>query len=536
MQRRLSNAKPDCEEKRDPDKRSHTTEEKENELDLDTQLEKWTFANCWAAYAAEKNVIVSVVLVEFQLGRIEVFFGRRVHRHAIISRIYCRVTALSESEACECPHCVNEIDFTIDDFLLDEIRNGNVVIFAGAGISTENPNSAPHSLYTEMAVECGLENPDLAFPDLTQMYSDRPDGRFKLLQLIQNRFDYVSKFADLRHQATRFYDELSTMPYLRTYITTNWDRYFEERCHAKPFVYDADMRFWNIPFRKVLKIHGTIDDYSSLVATRGDYDECSGHLKTSLIGGKLKEILNNQTCIFIGYSMQDDDFREIFEFVRSSQGAFVKTHYVVSPTVKQEELPANLRVIGTDGTYFLNTIKQHLCSCDGYIPDEIFDILEEELWEVQDTHNALWEAYSVKTHPQMLLSAMYQDGLIHGYQMARDLKRSGQYSSPWILSSKMQAYQSKILDYSKKRDYIEAAYFEGYQNVLIAILASNDLGHFPCPPHYFYTKPGALDRDQFEEMFEQLPNVHKAAFKQCQKAASKLPEDGSMVLDHSAWG
>jgi hypothetical protein len=44
MQRRLSNAKPDCEEKRDPDKRSSSIQKKENELDPDTQLEKRAFA------------------------------------------------------------------------------------------------------------------------------------------------------------------------------------------------------------------------------------------------------------------------------------------------------------------------------------------------------------------------------------------------------------------------------------------------------------------------------------------------------------
>ena len=44
MQRRPSNAKPDCEEKRDPDKRSLVIQKKENELDPDTQLEKKTFA------------------------------------------------------------------------------------------------------------------------------------------------------------------------------------------------------------------------------------------------------------------------------------------------------------------------------------------------------------------------------------------------------------------------------------------------------------------------------------------------------------
>ncbi|MEP5730194.1 MAG: hypothetical protein ABJL67_12585, partial [Sulfitobacter sp.] len=44
MQRRTSNAKPDCEEKRDPDVRSLQNQKKENELDPDTQLEKRKFA------------------------------------------------------------------------------------------------------------------------------------------------------------------------------------------------------------------------------------------------------------------------------------------------------------------------------------------------------------------------------------------------------------------------------------------------------------------------------------------------------------
>jgi len=44
MQRRTSNVKPDCEEKRDPDKRSQSIKWKEKELDPDTQLEKRSFA------------------------------------------------------------------------------------------------------------------------------------------------------------------------------------------------------------------------------------------------------------------------------------------------------------------------------------------------------------------------------------------------------------------------------------------------------------------------------------------------------------
>ena len=185
---------------------------------------------------------------------------------------------------CECERCKNDLDFEVDDYLLQQIQDRNVVIFVGAGVSTENPLSSPYSFYTEMVVGCGLKDCELAFPDLAQKYTERPDGRFELLKLVQDRFDYIAKFSDLRQQSTKFFRQISTMPYFNTFVTTNWDRNFEEYCRAKPFVYETDMRFWNLPNRRVLKIHGTIDDYSSLVATREDYDNCSESLKSSLIG------------------------------------------------------------------------------------------------------------------------------------------------------------------------------------------------------------------------------------------------------------
>ena len=37
-----------------------------------------------------------------------------------------------------------------------------------------------------------------------------------------------------------------------------------------------------------------------------------------------------------------------------------------------------------------------------------------------------------------------------------------------------------------------------------------------------------MDRIEFEENFEELPSLHKAAFRQCKKSADRLPADGSI--------
>lgn len=436
---------------------------------------------------------------------------------------------------CECQLCKNDLNFILDDFLLSEIRNQNIAIFAGAGVSTENPNSSPHSLYLEMANKCGIENCDLPFPDLAQVFSDRPDGRFELLKLIQKRFDNIQQFRDLRRQATKFFDEISTMPYFRTFITTNWDRYFEDYCSAKPFVNDSDMRFWDIPYRRVLKIHGTIDDYSSLIATREDYDSCSIRLANSLVGGKLKDILNTQTCIFIGYSLLDDDFKEIFEFVRNGQGQFAKTHYIVNPNIGDELPYPNLTAIKTDGTYFLSVIKDHFASSDCYLNDEIYDHVYDDLIDVEEAHTALWEKYDPHNFPQMLMSAVYQDGLIHGYEVILDKKNEGRNSDLHYLQAKLYGYQDIISDCIRSKKYLDVAYFRGYQNVIVSLIEYKDSGKYFSAPMYFYPKVEEMNFNKFKKVLQKLPQIHKTAFKQCEMAIKKLPIDSGMVIQHSPW-
>lgn len=442
---------------------------------------------------------------------------------------------MNQTNHCQCPYCSGRNQFKIDDFLFSELESRNVVLFIGAGVSTENRNSAPHTLYTEIESALDTRDSGLNFPDLVQLLCDRPDGRFAFMKMVQARFDYIKKFSTLRHVSTRFFEELSTMPYFNTFITTNWDRSLEEVCHSKPFVYDEDMRFWSVPPRRVLKIHGTIDDYSSIVASRRDYDECSKRLQTSLIGGKLKELLNTSTCIFIGYSLQDDDFSDIYRFVQNAQGKFHKTHYFVSPLEEHIVLP-NICQIKTDGTYFLEVIKEHMCSNYCFLDDGVYEAAEDELYELLDEHQSLWDEIDVREFPQIIMAGMYQDGLIHAYQMARDVRGTGRFSDVHNLRARIHSYQDKIDYYRKKRAYSDVSYFQGFQNVLIGFASSLDGDEFYTPPRYFYPKVGEMNFEEFREKLEDLPVIHKAAFRECEKWISRWPSEETFVPQHSPWG
>jgi hypothetical protein len=227
--------------------------------------------------------------------------------------------------------CCNKKDFIIDDYLYNQIMNSEVVIFAGAGISTESRNILPITFYEDIERELNIVNSKLSFPKLMDEYCKQPDGRRRLIQRIQSRFDDIDSFSTLERGATSFHKALSTLYPIKTIITTNWDLYFERYCKAISFITDEDMAFWNETKRSVLKIHGSISNYGTIIATTADYIQTEKNLHKGLLGSKLKSILAEKNIIFIGYSYSDTDFQEIYSFVNNSLGKFSKQSYVVTP-------------------------------------------------------------------------------------------------------------------------------------------------------------------------------------------------------------
>lgn len=136
--------------------------------------------------------------------------------------------------ACECAICKNNKPFTFPKEIIDAALDGELVLFCGAGISTESKNVLPYSFYTSIKNELDVKDESVSFSDLMQLYCNQPNGRKKLLKRIRERFNYISSFPELERQATAFHQELAQIYPIRTIITTNWDTYFEDYCGAIP--------------------------------------------------------------------------------------------------------------------------------------------------------------------------------------------------------------------------------------------------------------------------------------------------------------
>lgn len=449
--------------------------------------------------------------------------------------IAARDEVYGQHDASKCIICRNNRTFHLPDHLLDELQNGRVVIFAGAGISTEVSAVFPSTFYQEVHSELGLPHEERpSFPALMSKLCDRPNGRRDLLQRIHKRFSYAKAFRELYRTATRFHRELATLFYVQNIVTTNWDDYFERECGAIPLVNSEDFAFWDLPGRKVFKIHGSINNLGSIVATEEDYAAAHARLERGALGSALKLVLATRTIIYVGYSFSDHDFIAIRDYIKNELKAIAPTAYIVTIDRASHERfkSLGLHPIYTDATYFVSVIKEHLQGNGHYVPDERFDGIYEALDRVHREHERLFASYSPERTPEVIYCAAYQDGLIHAFQRIGDLRATGEYSHRCTVVQKLRNYERILKDNRRAKRYFDVAYIEGYANGLFYFLI-DDKDRRALPFFYVY---GLADQPttfaRFRKDLKLSPTAHKAAYSLAKKIVSRQlgPSD---VIHHT---
>lgn len=358
---------------------------------------------------------------------------------------------------CSCQFCKYRNEFNLPDNFIEDLVKGNIVLFAGAGISTENKNVFPRTFYEEISME--LESTK-KFPDLMEEFCSRPNGRIRLIQKIKKRFQYAKSFPSIYGLATQFHCELASIPYFSIIITTNWDSYFEDECAATPFVIPADFHLWNIEGRKVLKIHGSINNIGSMVITRDDYDKVEEKLNKDLVGAFLKTIVGTKSILFIGYSLKDEDFMQIYSFLKNSLGNLMPTSYVVTIDNESEKYFKSIGMIPifTDATYFIEIIKEHLIVNNFMMDDKKFLKVAELLDFINPLHLSISKEISLSDYPEFMYTLSFQDGVIHALERILEMYKTGEVSMKEVIQQQIEAYKKLRI----KSDYFDKAYIDGY--------------------------------------------------------------------------
>jgi hypothetical protein len=146
--------------------------------------------------------------------------------------------------------------------IYDDLVQDMCVAFVGAGSTTER-GRPKLGLYETVLSKSGYSdtNPRLSFPELMEYFCQTQDGGHKN-RLIREAIAYIEQFSlpgDDHRTAREVSNSLALIPFLKRFVTTNWDPFLERSLDVLvPTVEDRDLAFWDDRKRQVLKIHGCI--------------------------------------------------------------------------------------------------------------------------------------------------------------------------------------------------------------------------------------------------------------------------------------
>jgi hypothetical protein len=435
----------------------------------------------------------------------------------------------TEEQRLVCALCGQDHPFEMPTELVDAALAGQLVIFAGAGISTEGRTAYPSTFMESLAAELGDTKPPEVFPEVMTRYEVR-FGRRQMLNRLQERLEYIEAFPELLLIVTRFHRELSTAWFLDQVVTTNWDTYFEDYGAATPIVVPDDYAFWDLRGRKVFKLHGSLDNLSTIVATEEDYQRCYRRLRTGTIGSSLRHLLATKRVVFIGYSFGDPDLNAVLAFMRREMRDVLPRSFVVSPHgYRGRDFPAD-RVIKTDGTFFLRKLKEAAVARGAMYPDEIYERTDRLERRVTSAHLVASAFFIVGQHPALVSTLSYQDGLLHALQRISSLRATGYYSNPTSTDGVLHTYGHAREGAIAQLRYSEAAYVDGYIAGLLTLRLPKAQAN--RTPLYFLwgSKTPTRSKNEFLTELKEADTLHAGANREGSRELQQLP--AGMVFHH----
>ncbi len=216
---------------------------------------------------------------------------------------------------------------------LEDLVRGQVIPFVGAGFS-KNAD-----------IPKGKEMPDwnklgeLISKDLPPDYDyTNPVEAISTYEQEYTRTKLIEKFNELLLTGVikpgKAHIAFSKIPF-ELVCTTNFDflienAYEQSRIYCRPIIDEEHLAINNINRKDVslLKIHGDLHHPKRLIATEEDYD---GFLnRYPMLATFLANLLISKTCFFIGYSLDDPDFRQVWQLIKDRLGKLRRPAFLIS--------------------------------------------------------------------------------------------------------------------------------------------------------------------------------------------------------------
>ena len=246
--------------------------------------------------------------------------------------------------------------------LSDSIQDGTLVAFLGAAVSmsyqsVSTGRDIPGLMSGKDIVEDlsnlrNYINADMTFLEACFLYK-KNEGRVALERYLEKHIDRPAIRPLPAHVI------LANIPF-SSYVTTNYDRLLEtalieSRRNPFPIIEDEDVSRFLPSAIPVIKLHGCVTRPVTMLACEDEYTPLSE--RSPIIEALLKTQLANKTILFLGYSLEDSDFKLTYEMVLRTLGEHMPKSYAVVKYASsyQKELwsQRGIKVIEGDLTQYL---------------------------------------------------------------------------------------------------------------------------------------------------------------------------------------
>lgn len=223
--------------------------------------------------------------------------------------------------------------FSIPPELQEDLKNQQVVILAGAGVSLY----AHYPNWKELLIE------------IFKKISRDKDPKYKpYIELIQSgainllsALDEIKQFEPVAREVLK--EKFNTVPsnlelsihkkianISRRIITTNYDRLFEMATGISPICPGYTFELAKLAHLKeyIFKVHGSIENVAGCILFKEDYN--SLYKCSNAAYSELRNLVMNHTVLCIGSSMSDPYMGSIFSAISDLYRQYKRNHYIIT--------------------------------------------------------------------------------------------------------------------------------------------------------------------------------------------------------------
>lgn len=231
-------------------------------------------------------------------------------------------------------NCQNrEINSFINNYV-KQLKNESASLFVGAGLSIGSGGINWNELLKEEAQNIGLDveiENDLV--SVAQYIYNESGTRNTISELIKNKISTEGNINE-NHKI------ISQLP-IKKIWTTNYDDYIEQalikngkKVDVKKAVKDISLKLDKSDV-SLFKMHGDVNIPESAVLIKDDYEIYDR--KNEVFLKNLQADLLNNTFLFLGFSFEDPNLKNILSKVRIMLEGDNKRHYCIMRTVQKED-------------------------------------------------------------------------------------------------------------------------------------------------------------------------------------------------------